>query len=406
MRRVIIAGLAVLAAVLGSASAPVNAATAATGSPALRVGSAAGTTLLALNGVSCVSDKFCAAVGAQGPVAGASQGYVPLAMIWNGKRWLKSAARLLAHASQGELDSVSCTSAAYCVAVGDAPGGTGSGLLAETWNGRTWTPVTLPAGGPAAGGLTVSCGAARSCAAVGFYAVPGGPEPFLETLSGTKWTVRVVPATFVAFGAISCVSASHCVLGGTYVAPPNPLVNFKVDFESWNGEAFTKMKAASAGEFVSAINGLSCATAKACAAIGTVNAPASQPYAQSFAVGSWNGRIWSVASVAGPKGYQNQLNDLSCTPNARCVAVGVSSTDGKQDTSHALAVSYDGRSWTTTRVPALRNGGSSALNGVSCVSAAWCAAVGEGGGPDGQLLSGAALTAFWNGKTWRLVTAP
>jgi hypothetical protein len=87
------------------------------------------------------------------------------------------------------------------------------------------------------------------------------------------------------------------------------------------------------------------------------------------------------------------------------VAVGVSSTDGKQDTSHALAVSYDGQSWTTTRVPALRNGGSSTFNGVSCVSAAWCAAVGEGGGPDGQLLSGAALTAFWNGKTWRLVTA-
>jgi hypothetical protein len=79
---------------------------------------------------------------------------------------------------------------------------------------------------------------------------------------------------------------------------------------------------------------------------------------------------------------------------------------GRQQTSHALAVSYHGRSWTRTRVPALPNGGTSAFNGVSCGSATWCVAVGEGGGgPGGQLFSGAALTAFWNGKRWRLVTA-
>ena len=56
-------------------------------------------------------------------------------------------------------------------------------------------------------------------------------------------------------------------------------------------------------------------------------------------------------------------------------------------------------------MPALLKGGTSAFNGVSCVSATWCVAVGEGGGPGGQLFSGAALTAFWNGKSWRLVTA-
>ena len=296
---------------------------------------------------------------------------------------------------------MSCRSAAYCVAVGNALNSPGS-PLAETWNGRAWTPVTLPAVDPLSYGLAVSCGAARRCAAVGAYAAPGGPSPFLETLSGAKWTVRGSPAMFSVFGGISCVSAAYCVLGGTRVAPPNP----SVLFESWNGKAFTLMKAASPAEFVSAITGVSCVSAKTCTAIGTTSGAAGQPYGQSFAVGSWNGRVWSVASVAGPKGYQNQLDGVSCVPAASCVAVGVSSTNGRQQTSHALAVSYHGRSWTRARVPALPKGGTSAFNGVSCVSATWCVAVGEGGGPGGQLFSGAALTAFWNGKSWRLVTAP
>jgi hypothetical protein len=398
MRKMIIAvlgALAALAAVLGLAVAPVNAAAAAAGSASARAGSAPGTLLLALNGVSCVSAKFCAAVGTAGHGAGLSQGDVPLTMIWNGKHWLKTAARLPAHARQGQLDSVSCTSATYCVAVGTALKGSGS-LLAETWNGRTWTPVTLPADGPLAFGLAVSCGAARSCAAVGAYAAPGGPSPFLETLSGTKWTVRGSPGMFSVFGGISCVSAAYCILGGTHVAPPDP----SVLFESWNGKAFTLMKAASPAEFVSAITGVSCVSAKTCTAVGATSAAG-----RSFAVGSWNGRVWSVASVAGPKGYQNQLDGVSCVPAAGCVAVGVSSTNGRQQTSHALAVSSHGRSWTRARVPALPKGGTSAFNGVSCVSATWCVAVGEGGGPGGQLFSGAALTAFWNGKSWRLVTA-
>jgi hypothetical protein len=88
------------------------------------------------------------------------------------------------------------------------------------------------------------------------------------------------------------------------------------------------------------------------------------------------------------------------------VAAGVTSTDGSEGTSHALAVSYDGRSWTTTSVPALpKGGGTSAFNGVSCVSATDCVAVGEGGGPGGSLYSNAPVTGFWSGKSWKLVSA-
>jgi hypothetical protein len=90
----VLGALAALSAVLGLAVAPVNAAAAAAGSASARAGSPPSTLLLALNGVSCVTAKFCAAVGTQGHGAGLSQGDVPLTMIWNGKHWLKTAARL------------------------------------------------------------------------------------------------------------------------------------------------------------------------------------------------------------------------------------------------------------------------------------------------------------------------
>jgi hypothetical protein len=83
---------------------------------------------------------------------------------------------------------------------------------------------------------------------------------------------------------------------------------------------------------------------------------------------------------------------------------GVASTDGSEQASQALAASYDGQSWTIASVRALAQG-SSEFNAVTCPSANYCVAVGEGGGPGGTTFSNAALTGFWNGKSWKLVGA-
>jgi hypothetical protein len=113
-----------------------------------------------------------------------------------------------------------------------------------------------------------------------------------------------------------------------------------------------------------------------------------------------------VVTVPARKGFMSQLDGVSCGSAARCAAVGVIAAIGSEQTSHALALSYDGRRWTQASVPALHKGrGTSAFNGVSCASASFCVAVGERGGPGGNLFSNAALTGFWNGKSWKLVTA-
>jgi len=403
VRRNLLAGLTTLAAALSAiltfAASPASAAPAA-------APSSASTLLLQFNGVACVSAKFCAAVGAQGDSAHPAKGDAPLAMIWTGESWRKTAVPLSKGWSEGQLDSVSCRSAAYCVAAGEEGGGADS-PIAETWNGKAWTVAKLPrpAVGRYLGGSAVSCAAVRRCVATGANVTSSGAgRPFIDTLNGTKWTARKVPmpsgATAAGFSAVDCVSVSYCVVAGDYSAK-----HAAVLFESWNGKAFSELTAATpAGSSFPSVNDVSCVSASDCVAVGTV--VKSGVFSSAAFCERWNGRAWSVSGVFGRKGPKNpSLDSVSCTSATRCVTVGLTTVNGTEQTSHALAASYNGKTWSVGSVPAPADGGTSAFSAVSCVSAQDCVAVGEGGGPDGTLFSSAAFAGFWNGTSWKAVPA-
>lgn len=395
MRKIIIAGLAMLAtlgAVLGL-PATVSAATTASTS------TSKSTLMLQLNGVSCLSRKFCAAVGAQGDRAHLARGDAPLTMIWNGAHWRKTATPLPKGWHEGQLGSVSCTSRSYCVAIGTK--GAHSSPLVETWNGRAWraTKLPRPAGKFYVVEGAISCPAARRCVAVGTF-VPRRSKgrAFAEILRGRKWTVRRVPlpkGSTGGFSAVSCVSVRHCVLAGEYAVK-----HLKVLFESWNGRTFARMRAVSPARQFPDLYGVSCTSAKHCVAVGSITR--SGLYNRTGFAELWNGKRWSASRVKGPK--NPLLTGVSCATAKRCMTVGSTSTNGSEQTTHALAISYNGH-WTTRKVPPLAHGGTSAFSSVSCVSARDCVAVGEGGGPRGTLFSSAALTAFWNGRSWKLAGA-
>jgi hypothetical protein len=72
----------------------------------------------------------------------------------------------------GRIDSVSCTSATSCTAVGSFESTSGiTDTLAEAWNGTSWTPQSTPdpAGAYSAELSAVSCPAAGSCEAGGYF---------------------------------------------------------------------------------------------------------------------------------------------------------------------------------------------------------------------------------------------
>ena len=66
------------------------------------------------------------------------------------------------------LAAVSCPTGRMCVAVGTM--GNGPRMLAERWNGRSWSVMRLaqPAGAGGSGLTGVSCTSARACTAVGY----------------------------------------------------------------------------------------------------------------------------------------------------------------------------------------------------------------------------------------------
>ncbi len=108
---------------------------------------------------------------------------------------------------QGALDSVSCTAANACIAVGNYVNSAGTSVpAAERWNGSTWT-MQVPANPGGSGVMSgVSCTAANACTAVGNYLNSTGTEVTLaEQWNGSSWQVVTTP---------NPVGASRSLLSG------------------------------------------------------------------------------------------------------------------------------------------------------------------------------------------------
>jgi len=130
------------------------------------VGSSPGGSASQLNGVACSSPDSCQAVG----WAVQTDTYGALVAGWSGGAWTFSHPDGSAPGSAGstivDLTSVSCVSASSCVAAGASGDGStanGTGGALESWDGTSWTPV--PGATTALTG--VSCPAAGACLALG-----------------------------------------------------------------------------------------------------------------------------------------------------------------------------------------------------------------------------------------------
>ena len=387
MRRIALAGLVALATALGSAVA--------TAGPA-----AAAPVAHDLFSVSCLTAKNCLAVGQDLGTGG------PLAQTWNGTAWKLVAVRLPAGATGGGLGQVTCLTATDCRAVGFYAKGGKQFPLSDTWNGKSWTPALLPG---IDGRLTslegISCLSATFCLAVGAYTTPGpNAAPLAETWIGGKWTKTPPPTTptgttFGALLAVSCASATFCVASGTYATSKSS--GGLIDL--WNGKTWSTMAAAEPrGHSNDLLTGVSCRPSKTCFAVGSA-------FVGSGLVSiaeTWNGAHWALTPVPWPKGTISPgLGGVSCVAANRCVAVGNINQNvfATGNFGKAGAATWNGKAWTVTPTPTPAKKVASLFNAVTCLSATSCVAVGQIGPAGGT--NGTGLSGFWNGRSWRLVTA-
>ena len=363
----------------------------------------AGSIVNYLNGVWCSSATACTAVGDS--IAGAKHATrqagplaATLAEAWNGTAWvIQDTPSPAGNGGLDVLDSVSCRSAASCVAIGYLGGR--AKALGETWNGTTWALEATPDPGRHTSLAGVSCGPAAACTAVGTYRNGLGTHLSLaQVWNGSTWTLQAavspvgaVPSDVVG---VSCPSVTVCTAVGFFDNGPGTVATLA---EHWNGTAWAIQPTPNpAGAARNSLASVSCTSAKACIAVGKSRGGRSG----ATLAESWNGKTWTVQSAPTPPGAFGGLAGVSCTSRTACIAVG-SYTNAVND-AVPLAESWNGTSWTIQNAVSPPGSYSATLSGVSCGSSSACVAVGDYNSQAGI----APLAEYWNGSTWTVQSTP
>jgi hypothetical protein len=382
------AGVLVLVA---TAISPAPAATAATATP--NSGQ--------FYGISCPSAKWCMATGQKDTATGE----LSLAESWNGKTWSQQPAPTPANTHLIFENAVSCTSRDFCMAVGDDIKPSGKNYaIAEVWNGRSWAlqlPPT-PSGTPEIELTGVSCTSPAFCVAVGFYQAQEDLSTgrLIEMWDGTTWSIYPLPVpqynTMSLGYAVSCTSPTWCVATGERM---NSSLSFVTAAYVWNGTSWSRAAstpnpAGATGAQGAQLDGVSCTSPSACTAVGFYANAANNAYTIAE---RWNGASWTLQHSTNTTAIATVLSAVSCRSPAACTAVGHEViTSGVA--YFTFAERWDRKAWSTQHTPSLTD---TSLSAVSCPTPCQCTAVGtEYGSPQFT------VAEIWNGRTWSRQTTP
>jgi hypothetical protein len=287
-----------------------------------------------LTGVSCPVTTKCEMVGRFLDSGG---NILPLAAVWDGFLGKASVASqpvpLPPGATEAQLSGVSCTSVNACIAVGDFADPTGSGgALAERWDGSRWQLLQsgIAADGSSAQLNAVSCSSATFCMAVGQH----GSAELAAIWNGATWLFVLgsnfngVP--FAALNGVSCTADGACMAVGEQ---SNPLVaagSLTLALKWIRGQFFL-LNTANPSQTSNVLHGVSCTSGSNCLTVGHFQDFRGQ---QDTLAEQWDGANWSFESTPNPAGTVPDLNGVSCSSAATCTAVGIF----KSGTGHFLTL--------------------------------------------------------------------
>ena len=286
-------------------------------SPPVLIGSKGSSPTQVNYSVSCPSSTFCVSVNGDGQVFYYRSG------VWSSPQSL---------ALGGSIDSVSCTSKVFCVAVGAGK--------AAVYNGHVWSSAAPM--GPAGDEYKVSCPTSTFCAAVGANGIPGKPSA-LVTFNGHSWTRYKSTSTGTLNDrllSVSCSTSQFCVA-----------TNFDGQILAFNGTRWTPSHVSGPKWLIS----VSCAGSRFCMAVTTTG------NSTTFHNGSWSPpKLIPAFKSAG-------AYSVSCVSAAECSVIGLSG---------ALTTWTSGR-WSSPLT--VFRGGYVAGVAISCSTGRNCVAVNDRG---------------------------
>jgi hypothetical protein len=281
---------------------------------------------LPLTSVSCATPHFCVATDAGSNLTDHGD-----LVMFDGTNL--AGAQTLSNGNPG-LNSVSCISAAFCLAVSD--GGT-SGAVGgyQIWRNGGWTVRTNIAGNA---WTSASCVSASFCAA-------SDNLGNVSIFNGTRWTrprpiVPILYTSSVAPSAVSCFSTRDCVV----VADNREA--------TWRGSRWGAALAIDDPQTFG-LTGVSCPAARFCAAVDNGNG-------QTFASAAiFTGRSWQRRPAVDRSDY---ITAVSCASTAFC----------ELTSAGGLAASFTGTSW--SRPVAMGIVAGQQPQSLSCPAAGTCVA--------------------------------
>lgn len=330
-----------------------------------------------LNSLVCTSATWCVAVGwsALDTSAGSLTGERSLSVTWAGTSWGESLVT-----SAVELTAVACWASSQCLSVGAYDNATTD--YAATLSSSTWTTDSPVISGPPAAQLNaISCPTSLFCAAVGqFTNAVSLTQPLIEMWNGSTWrpSTGLVPsgATSGTLSAVSCTTAESCVAVGVDSSSsgvPGVFADVLHD-QAWGDVPVPTLpgwivRSTSSTWPSFSVTAISCATTENCVAVG--NRTRTNGQSSGF-IETLQNNTWH-ASAPGPTGVTaSSLAAVSCWAASQCAAVGVSVKSGVQ---RAELLTLDA-GVLRTEVPRLPGVTSANLTGVSCTSRLDCHYVG------------------------------
>ena len=290
---------------------------------------------LQVQDVSCSSSAFCVAVG-NGKVARYVQG-----------RWTRTSGIDVAHRGHIERQHVSCVSHTFCALTSTSDT---SGYV-YTWNGTRWSKAhSLNEGARKAFIGDISCTSRTFCMAVGTLYEGTTISPHNSygqawRFNGTRWSrTAIFKGREDYVWLVSCTARTFCVASD------------QLRTQTYTGTWHRPVKMPAAGPtnpggIPEQWQALTCVGTHWCAAVGDRSAV-------------WNGSRWSLVRVSGWR----SSTGLSCAAVGNCVVM--------DDWGHARTLTSG--SWSSPVLADSKNPSGNPLP-VSCPTTTWCMAADAAG---------------------------
>ena len=312
-------------------------------------------------------------------------------------------------ASENRLGDVSCVSTSFCMSVVEGRQTSGMSASKESfltkWDGSSWSVVSTSGWPTNFGANDIACGSTSSCLVTGSVDTLNGQNlemtPYLMLWNGSTVSQVTLPNVVYTLNAVSCASATFCLVVGSSSETPRKTLVLR-----WDGSSLTRE---TSGLFTNGTNNevmldVDCDTSRRCVGVTSIEINPS--------ISAYDGEILDRGAVAGTWSRLSgrtdtlgQLQTVDCQPGelGLCAVLG-SITNGTGAVIYDLGADLANKFRNVT-LPVMPSGGlTNALQGkkITCATTTRCLLT---GGFMVEMPKVDSYVGVWDGSAWTRLTS-